>query len=57
MIEKFIHNQTQSFLDKNDLIYRYRSGFRKFFCTDLCPSYLNNKTAAGFESGLYTGVF
>ena len=23
--------ETQSFLDKNDIIYRYQSGFRKFF--------------------------
>ena len=54
IIEKVIHDQTQSFLDKNDIIYRYQSGFRKFFFTDSCLSYLNNKIAAGFESGLYT---
>ena len=56
LIEKGIHDQTQSFLDKNDIIYRYQSGFRKFFSTDSCLSYLNNKVAIGFESGLYTGV-
>ena len=27
IIEKVIHDQTQSFLDKNDIIYRYQSGF------------------------------
>ena len=27
-----------------------------FFSTDSCLSYLNNKLATGFESGLYTGV-
>ena len=26
-------------LDKNDMIYRYQSGFRKFFSTDSCLSY------------------
>ena len=31
IIEKLIHDQTQSFLDKSDIIYRYQSGFRKFF--------------------------
>ena len=42
MFEKIIHDQTQRFLDKNDIIYRYQSGFRKFFSTDSCLSYLNN---------------
>ena len=54
--EKVIHNQTQSFLDKNDIIYRYQSGFRKFFSTDSCLSYFNNKIGTGFESGLYAGM-
>ena len=55
-IEKVIHDQTQCFLDKNDKIYRYQSGFRKFFSTDSCLPYLNNKIATGVESGLYTGM-
>ena len=55
-IEKIIHDQTKSFIDKNDIIYRYQSGFTKFFSTNSCLSYLNNKTATGFESGLYTGM-
>ena len=37
-------------------MYRYQSGFRKFFSTDSCLSYLNNKIATGFESGFYTGM-
>ena len=45
-----------SFLDKNDVIYRYQSRFMKFFITDLCLSYLNNKIATCFESVLYTGM-
>ena len=56
IIENVIHDQTQSFLDKNDIIYRYQSGFRNFFSTDSYLSYLNNKIATGFESGLYTGM-
>ena len=47
IIEKVIHDQTQSFLDKNNIIYRYQSGFRKFFSTDSCLSYLNSKIATG----------
>ena len=56
IIEKIIHDQTQNFLDKNNVIYRYQSGFRKFYSTDSCLSYLNNKIATGFESGLFTGM-
>ena len=53
VIEKVIHDKTRSFLDKNEIIYRYQSSFRKFFSTDSCLSYFNNKIATDFESGLY----
>ena len=36
LIEKIFHDQTQSFLNKNNIIYRYQSGFRNFFSTDSC---------------------
>ena len=56
IIEKIIHDQTQDFLDKNNAIYRYQLGFRKFYSTDSCLSYLNNKITTGFESRLFTGM-
>ena len=56
LIEKFIHGQTQKYLDDYNILYRYQSGFRKSYSTDSCLSYLNNKIAAGFESCLYTGI-
>ena len=56
IIEKVVHDQTLRFLQKNDIIYRYQSDFRKFFSSDSCPSYLNNKIGTGFESGLYTDM-
>ena len=55
IIEKIIHDQTQNFLDKNNVIYRYQLDFRKFYSTDSCLSYLN-KIVIGFESGLFTGM-
>ena len=55
-MEKVTHEQTQAFLDENKILYRFQSGFRKKFPTDLCLSYLNNKITTGFESGLYTGM-
>ena len=56
IIEKMIDDQTQASLDENKILYRFQSGFRKNFSTDSCLSYLNNKIATGFESGLYTGM-
>ena len=41
-------------LDKNDTIYRYQSGFRKYVFADSCLSSLNIKTAT--SSGFYTGM-
>ena len=31
IIEKVIHDQTQAFLDKNKILYKFQSGFRKTF--------------------------
>ena len=31
IIEKVIHDQTQNFLDGNNIMYKYQSGFRRFF--------------------------
>ena len=56
IIEKVIHDQTQAFLDENIILYRFQSRFRKHFSTDSCLSYLNNKIATGFKSGLHTGM-
>ena len=54
--EKVIHDKTQALLDENKILYRFQSGFRKNFSVDSCLSYLNNKIATGFGSGLYTGM-
>ena len=56
IIEKVVHEQTQTFLQRSNLIFRYQSGFRKNFSTDWCLSYLNNKILNGFDSGLFTGM-
>ena len=52
IIEKVIHNQTQSLLEKNNIIYRYQSGFTNFVSIELCRYYINNKIATGFLSDL-----
>ena len=54
--EKIIHNQTQSFLDENKILYTYQSGFRKHYSTDTCLSYLTDRLCNGFEKRLLTGM-
>ena len=56
IIERIIHDQTQEFLDKNNILYKYQSGFRKHHSTDTCLSYLTDKVKIGFEEGLLTGM-
>ena len=51
-----VHDQTQPFLDENKILYKFQSGFRRNFSTYSCLSYLSNKIASGFESGLHTGM-
>ena len=56
IIEKVIHDQTQSFLDENNILYSFQTGFRKKYSTDSCLSFLNNKISKGFDAGLYTSL-
>ena len=48
IIERIIH--------KNNILYKYQSGFRKQHSTDTCLSYLTDKVKIGFEEGLLTGM-
>ena len=56
IIDKIIHNQTQEFLGKNNILYKYQSGFREHHSTDTCLSYLTDKVKIGFEEGLLKGM-
>ena len=56
VIEKAIHNQNKIFLNKNKVLYKYQSGFRKSFSTNSCLTLLTDKINKGFESGKYTGL-
>ena len=55
-MEKIIHNQTQLFLNDNNILYKYQSGFRKYYSTDTCLLYLNDKVQIGSEQGWMTGM-
>ena len=56
VIEKVIHNKSEIFLNKNKVLYKYESGFRKSFSKKSCLTLLTNKINKGFESGEYTGL-
>ena len=56
ILEKVIHDQTIEFVTKKNILYKFQSGFRKFHSTDSCLSYLQDKVAKGFDSGLLTGM-
>ena len=56
VLERVIHDQTQSYLSKNNILYNYQSGFRKYHSTDTCLKFLNNKILKGIDEGLMTGL-
>ena len=41
IIERIIHDQTQEFLSKNKILYRFQSGFRKNYSTNSCLGQLS----------------
>ena len=56
LFEKIIHYQTQKYLDENNILYKYKSGFRWKYSTDTCLYLLNNKVVNGFYNGRLTGM-
>ena len=54
LTEKAIHIQTQEYLDKNGLIYKFQSGFRKNFSTDSCLVQLTDYIIKGMDKGQQT---
>ena len=56
VLEKVIHEQMQTFLTYNNILYCYQSGFRNLHSTDTCLSYPNNNILKGIDCGLMTGL-
>ena len=56
LIERVIHRQVQEYLDKNEILFKFQSGFRSNHSTDSCLSYLNDKILKGFDKGAVTGM-
>ena len=51
-----IEGQTREFVERENIIYKFQSGFRKGFFTDTCLSYLHDRIAVNFEKGCHTGM-
>ena len=56
IIEKVIHDQTSTFLNSENLLYTYQSGFPKKYSTDFYLSYLHDKILKGFDKSMMTGM-
>ena len=56
IIERIAHDQTEEFLSKNKLLYKFQSRFRKNYSTNTCLGHLTDKITTGFEKGLFTGL-
>ena len=56
LIEKAIHIQTQEYLDKHGLLYKFQSGFRKKFSTDSCLVQLSDFIINDMDKGLHIGM-
>ena len=41
------------YLDKNNFLYKFQSGFRQNHSTDTALSYVNDKIQCGFDKGLF----
>ena len=54
--ERVVQIQLQSYLDENNILYKYQSGFRKHHSTNTCLSVIANKVLHGFDKGLVTGM-
>ena len=56
LIEKAIHIQTQEYLDKHGLLYKFQSGFSKKISTDSCLVQLSDFIVNSIDKGLHTGM-
>ena len=55
-MERIIYDQTQEFLSKNKIIYRFQPSFQKNYSTNTCLGHLTGEITTRFEKGLFTGM-
>ena len=56
ILEKSVHSQLVAFLDKNNILYDFQSGFRSRYSTDTCLIHLFDYLKCNTSKGLFTGM-
>ena len=56
ILEKAVHSQLVAFLDKNNILYDFQSGFRSRYSTDTCLIHLFDYSKCNTSKGLFTGM-
>jgi len=56
VIERIVLDQLNIYLETNDILFKYQSGFRSRHSVNTCLSHLSNKVLTGFDSGKSTGM-
>ena len=52
VLEKIVYNQMHNYLEQNNLIYAFQSGFRSAHSTDTALTFLADKLRANMDEGL-----
>ena len=56
ILEKSVHSQLVTFLDQNNILYEFQSGFRSRYSTDTCLIHLFDYLKGNTSKGLFTGM-
>lgn len=56
ILERVVYNQLNAYLDENNLIYEFQSGFHKGYSTDTYFIYMTDYIRKKIDTGNYTGM-
>ena len=56
ILEKSVYTQLVHFLDENNILFEFQSGFRSKFSTDTCLIHLFDYIKSNTSKGLFTGM-
>ena len=56
ILEKSVHSQLVTYLDHNNILYEFQSGFRSRYSTDTCLIHLFDYLKGNTSKGLFTGM-
>ena len=56
ILERAVYNQLEDYLQNSKLLYKFQSGFRKYFSTSTCLTYLTDYIKYEIAAGKYVGM-